>query len=163
MMATGESTSAMATPPALVTMPEAEQPLADEAAQVLDAIERLMAKGKEVENDIRDADSAGLAPGRTLRLRKKSKDLQDQVIALLEPKLERVFKSFDVDSSGELDQKELKAAFEAAGRPVSDSMIAKAMAAIDTDGSGTIDLNEFKALAYKTGTMPSSPLKLRNQ
>ena len=63
--------------------------------------------------------------------------------------LEKAFKTFDLDGNGTLEQGELKAAFEAAGRPATEETIAKAVKELDTDGDGVISLDEFKAIAWK--------------
>ena len=134
---------------------------AEENARVLEAIEKLIEQGAAAAKDVKEAAEAGLAPGRGLRLRKKSKELQTQAMQLLEPILERVFKQFDADGNGTLEEHELKAAFEAAGRPATDEKIKKAIKKLDTDGDGKISFDEFKALAYSVATTPDSPLKGR--
>lgn len=65
------------------------------------------------------------------------------------PKLETIFKQFDADGNGTLDHSELKAAFEAAGRPADDETIAAALTKLDTDGDGVVSMEEFKAIAWQ--------------
>ena len=76
-------------------------------------------------------------------------ELQSDFNTLMGPVLEQVFKHFDTDNSGNLDSSELKAAFEAAGRPADEETIASAIKALDTDGDGEISLEEFKAIAWR--------------
>ena len=70
------------------------------------------------------------------------------------PTLEAVFKKFDTDNAGELDESELKAAFDACGRPSDDDTIKKSIQALDTDNNGLISLEEFKAIAWKVSIGP---------
>jgi hypothetical protein len=109
-------------------------------------------KIKEAEEDERALPGSALsrcAAQTTRRLRKKSKELEVNFQAIMGKRLEAVFRRFDTDKSGSLDPTELKAAFEAAGRPSDDETISKAMAALDTNNDGLVDLDEFKALAWK--------------
>ena len=85
----------------------------------------------------------GLAPGRTLRLRRKSKDLEAQATAIMADKLEAVFKAVDADGNGYLEPDELKVAFEKAGLPASDDQIKQSIKALDTNNDGKIDLEEY--------------------
>ena len=94
----------------------------------------------------------GLAPGRTLRLRRKSKDLEAKATELMAGKLEAVFKAVDADGNGYLEPAELKIAFEKAGLPASDEQIKQSIKALDTNNDGKIDLEEFKAIAWKNNT-----------
>ena len=63
--------------------------------------------------------------------------------------LEAVFKSCDLDKSGNLDAEELAAAFKKAGRAADAEAVAHALKVLDTDGDGVISLDEFKAIAWK--------------
>lgn len=57
--------------------------------------------------------------------------------------IKEAFDLFDTDSSGSIDQKELKVAMRALGFEPKKDEIKKMIADIDKDGSGTIDFNEF--------------------
>jgi len=119
---------------------------------VLDAIERVIKEGKEVAADLADSQAAGLAPGRILRQRRKSRDLEAQCMQLMGDSLERAFKTFDADGNGTLDAAELKEAYKLAGRAVTDDQIKDAIIALDTNNDGLISLDEFKAIAWRIGT-----------
>ena len=84
------------------------------------------------------------------RGRRKSKDLEDQAMDLMGSQLEKVFKMMDIDGSGNLDEGELKRAYEIAGRPASDHSIKRAIKLLDKDNDGLINLEEFKAIAWQT-------------
>ena len=84
------------------------------------------------------------------RGRRKSKDLEDQAMDLMGSQLEKVFKLMDVSGDGNLDEAELKRAYELAGRPASDESIKKAIQLLDKDNDGLINLEEFKAIAWQT-------------
>ena len=84
------------------------------------------------------------------RGRRKSKDLEDQAMDLMGSQLEKVFKMMDVSGDGNLDEAELKRAYEIAGRPTSDESIKKAIKMLDKDNDGLINLEEFKAIAWQT-------------
>ena len=111
---------------------------------------KMEAEIKENADDEKQPGQLGrMAATRAPRLRRKSKDLQENFNTLMGPVLEQVFKHFDTDNSGNLDSSELKAAFEAAGRPADEETIASAIKALDTDGDGEISLEEFKAIAWR--------------
>jgi len=133
--------------------PAASVPTMD-GTSVLKAIEDLIAKGQEAKKDLAFCEQANLAPARALRVRRKSKQLEEQAMLLMGGNLEAVFRQFDLDGNGTLERDELKAAFEAAGRPVTDDVLDHSIAALDTTGDGLINLEEFKALAWKVA-MPS--------
>ena len=99
-----------------------------------------------------EAPASGKRGGRGVRLRKKSKDLEMECLQLLAGTLETVFRSFDTDNSGTLEPEELKAAFEAAGRPTSDDKIRQCYKALDTNNDGVISLDEFKQLVWVVST-----------
>ena len=84
------------------------------------------------------------------RGRRKSKDLEEQAMDLMGSQLEKVFKMMDVSGDGQLDEDELKQAYELAGRPASDESIKKAIKMLDKDNDGLINLEEFKAIAWQT-------------
>merc|ERR1719473_2678521 len=105
-----------------------------------------------METEIKESAEMGLAPGRTLGLRRKSKDLEAQATALMAGKLETVFKTVDADGNGYLEPAELKVAFERAGLPASDEQIKQSIKALDTNNDGKIDMEEFKAIAWKNNT-----------
>ena len=74
------------------------------------------------------------------RGRRKSKDLEDQAMDLMGSQLDKVFKMMDVSGDGQLDEAELKRAYELAGRPASDESIKKAIQLLDKDNDGLINL-----------------------
>merc|ERR1712150_410359 len=82
------------------------------------------------------------------RARRKSKDLEDQVMNTLGPMLEKVFKLMDISGDGQLDKKELKRAFELAEQPKSQEDIQAAIKKLDQDNDGMISLAEFKRIAW---------------
>jgi len=84
------------------------------------------------------------------RGRRKSKDLKEQAMKFLEEALEPVFKLMDTSGDGQLDQKELKRAFDLVGRPTSDEAIERAIKELDTNNDGLVNLQEFKAIAWAT-------------
>merc|ERR1719419_1356126 len=57
--------------------------------------------------------------------------------------LRGVFRSFDKDGNGEIDQHELKIAFEEMGQMFNDDEIQQIIRLADADGSGTINYEEF--------------------
>jgi len=123
---------------------------ADKAAEanVLAAIEEIIAKGREVAADMSFSEAANMPPAQGLRLRRKSKEIEVQAMELMSEELERVFNKFDKDGSGALDKSELSSAFAEAGRPASDELIAKTFKALDTNNDGVISLEEFKQIAW---------------
>jgi len=137
--------------------PAAAPPLPPTDGQITEAIDKVITMAFKMEAEIKENADDEKQPGqlgrmaanRAPRLRRKSKDLQENFNTLMGPVLEQVFKHFDTDNSGNLDSSELKAAFEAAGRPADEETIASAIKALDTDGDGEISLEEFKAIAWR--------------
>ena len=125
----------------------------DAGKAVLDVIDKLATQAREAEAHAARLARLGTAVpisaerGRTMR--RKSKDLQDQMMQLLDGKLERAFKQFDLDGNGTLDKAELKEAFEAAGRAPSDEQLNRSIKMLDKNGDGVIDMDEFKAIALQ--------------
>jgi Ca2+-binding EF-hand superfamily protein len=62
---------------------------------------------------------------------------------LTHDRLEAIFKSFDIDNTGEITAQNLKDAFSKFGKEVSDDEIDTIMKAHDLDGGKTISLEEF--------------------
>lgn len=62
---------------------------------------------------------------------------------MTDDKLEAIFKSFDIDNTGEITAQNLKDAFSKFGKEVSDDEIDQIMKAHDLDGGKTISLEEF--------------------
>lgn len=123
----------------------------DAGKAVLDAIDKLAKEAKEAQQHAarlaRLEGKLDCAEARSGKMRRRSKDLQDQIMHLMDGSLERAFRQFDLDSSGTLDRGELQEAFRAAGRPISDEQLAKSIKMLDKNGDGVIDLDEFKAIA----------------
>ena len=85
--------------------------------------------------------------------RRHSKDLTEQIAALQNANLERVFHQFDTDGSGALDAEELSQAYQAAGMAISDDNLRKTIKMLDTNGDGEIDLG---VRAARISPAPSS-------
>tara|TARA_B110000285_G_scaffold163411_1_gene182527 strand:+ start:417 stop:713 length:297 start_codon:yes stop_codon:yes gene_type:complete len=62
---------------------------------------------------------------------------------LTNDKLEAIFKSFDIDNTGEITAQNLKDAFSKFGKELSDEEIDQVMKAHDLDGGKSISLEEF--------------------
>jgi len=62
---------------------------------------------------------------------------------------DRIFKSFDVDGSGEISTLELSAVLRWLGYPTSLEVLQKLIAEVDVDGSGEIDFDEMCKLIRK--------------
>ena len=124
---------------------EAETEEEEEASRLatLAALETLINAARVNTTDIKEADEAGLAPGRQIRLRRKSKELELQFASMASASLERVFSQLDKDNSGSLEHSELKEAFAQLGKPQTDEAIQAAIKALDTNNDGVIDLAEF--------------------
>ena len=56
-------------------------------------------------------------------------------------------RTFDLDENESLDAQEIQAACAAAGLPISDRNLQKAMKLLDRNADGVIDLAEFKGIA----------------
>lgn len=126
----------------------------NDAAEVIDKVISLgFQMEKEMKENANDTSMPGelgrLAERRAPRLRRKSRDLEEEFSSLMAPKLEAVFKQIDADGNGTLDAAELEAAFAAIGRPSDPETIANAIKSLDTDGDGLISLEEFKSIAWK--------------
>lgn len=130
---------------------------AEMGSKMVEAVDAILTKAFETERQLREAEEDEKQPGvmgrvaaaTKRRARRQSKELEDEFQKMMGAELERVFHHFDKDGSGALDEEELKAAFEAAGRPSDDDTIQRAIKALDQDNDGQIDLQEFKAIAWK--------------
>ena len=60
--------------------------------------------------------------------------------------IKEAFNLFDVDHSGSIDYKELKAAMKALGVKVDKTELKKMITDVDADGSGSVELPEFIAM-----------------
>ena len=58
-------------------------------------------------------------------------------------KWEKVFKKFDKDNSGSIDESELKAAIESIGIKIDAKELKKTLKQADLDGNGSLDIDEF--------------------
>ncbi|KAI3380773.1 hypothetical protein SNEBB_003269 [Seison nebaliae] len=65
-------------------------------------------------------------------------------------KILQVFKFFDRDNSGKIDQSELKNAYREIGCNFSDEEIESMIQMADIDGNNKIDLQEFKRIYMET-------------
>ena len=61
--------------------------------------------------------------------------------------LEAAFRQFDADGNGTLDESELAAAYEAAGRPIPNDKLRRIIKMLDTNGDGVIDM-EVRAMPH---------------
>lgn len=119
---------------------------------VLIAIEQMIEKAKEVLAEEEFAIEAGLSPIKQVRLRRKSRDLEEEGTKLMSENLEKAFLAMDLNGDGKLDATELKAAFASAGRACTDSMIKIAIKNLDTDDDNEVSFEEFKAIAWHLAT-----------
>jgi len=71
--------------------------------------------------------------------------------------IKEAFNIFDVDSSGSIDYKELKAAMKALGVAVKKDELRKMITDVDADGSGSVEFPEF--LQMMTAKMSSADTK----
>ena len=71
--------------------------------------------------------------------------------------IKEAFDLFDVDHSGSIDYKELKAAMKALGVKVDKDELRKMITDVDTDGSGSVELPEF--IEMMTAKMSDSDSK----
>ena len=63
------------------------------------------------------------------------------------PPASTLIRSFDLDENESLDASEIQAACAAAGIPITDRNLQKAMKLLDKNEDGVIDLSEFKGIA----------------
>jgi hypothetical protein len=130
---------------------------AEMGSKMAEAVDAILTKAYETERQLREAEEDEKQPGvmgrvaaaTKRRARRQSKELEEEFQKMMSAELERVFHHFDKDGSGALDEEELKAAFEAAGRPSDDDTIQKAIKTLDQNSDGQIDIEEFKAIAWK--------------
>ena len=113
------------------------------------AVQHLVDQGRAAQADANEAQAFGLAPAKAARARRKSRDLQDQVIARVGPELEKIFKQLDLDGNGTLDAKEVKHALEQAGVAATDTAVKKSIRDLDQNGDGVLSLEEFTQIAWK--------------
>lgn len=66
--------------------------------------------------------------------------------------LRRLFNEIDNDGSGAIDKDELRAMLVKLGKPSSDAMLERAIAAMDPDGDGEIDFDEFSKFWGQDGS-----------
>merc|ERR1719240_28536 len=67
--------------------------------------------------------------------------------------IKEAFNIFDVDSSGSIDYRELKAAMKALGVQVKKDELKKMIQDVDADGSGSVEFPEFlQMMTAKMGT-----------
>ena len=66
----------------------------------------------------------------------------DDLVGRVVP-VEAVFNRLDKDSSGSLDESELKEALVAAGRPSDDEAVRETLASLDTNNDGVVSYEEF--------------------
>lgn len=114
-----------------------------------DALSDIIEQGQIAAEELREAETHEL-PRLAERGRRRSKDLKEQAMKFLEEELEPVFKLMDTSGDGQLDQKELKRAFDLVGRPTSDEAIERAIKELDQNNDGLVNLQEFKAIAWAT-------------
>ena len=130
--------------------------------EMIDAVDRILTRAFKAERQFKEFEEDENLPGLLgrcasdgkARAKRRSKMYEDDFGETMGPTLEAVFKKFDTDNSGELDESELKAAFDACGRPSDDDTIKKSIQALDTDNNGLISLEEFKAIAWKVSIGP---------
>jgi len=77
--------------------------------------------------------------------------------------LREAFDLFDVDKSGAIDYKELKAALKALGMKIDKHELKKMITEVDADGSGSIEFPEFLQMmtAKMGGRLPDAPRPAR--
>ena len=68
---------------------------------------------------------------------------------LTDQKLSAIFRTFDIDNTGEITSQNLKDAFSKFGRECSDEEIEQIMKEHDKNGQKTINLEEFKLMLLK--------------
>jgi len=65
---------------------------------------------------------------------------------LTEEKLAAIFKTFDVDNSGQITAENIKDAFSKFGKEVTEDEVKEIMKAHDLDGGNTISMEEFQVM-----------------
>uniref|UniRef100_A0A7S2HNT9 EF-hand domain-containing protein n=1 Tax=Haptolina brevifila TaxID=156173 RepID=A0A7S2HNT9_9EUKA len=94
-----------------------EGKMSENNKKTLTVLEDLITAVQEAEQDRKFSESAGLAPARQMKQRRRSKELQLQLAEIMGPQLEEIFKAIDTDGNGHLDMAELKTAFQQIGKP----------------------------------------------
>jgi len=148
--------------PPLLSIPADSSPRDAKGASLdaLLALESLVTKQKEG-----TPGKAAAAPAKVyipLHRRRKSREqtiVGEDPMALMDDDLERAFVQMDTNGDGAINPLELKAAFEAAGRPATDDMIRDAFAILDADEDELITLREFKVLAWHVALARKDPMK----
>lgn len=128
-----------------------------EEASLTECVDNILALAFQTDRKLKESEQDAACPGvmgrvaqqTAQRARRKSREIEQRFHDTMAERLESVFRRFDADESGFLDASELKAAFEAAGRPTDDETINQSIAALDTNNDGVINLDEFKAIAWK--------------
>lgn len=123
---------------------------AAEREKVLAQIEALMSSATVTKKEADESEEMNLPPARAMRMRRKSKDLELEAMAMFasfEHSLEQVFNEIDTDKSGFIEPAELHEAFAKLGRKKTQREIKLAVEKLDANGDGMISLDEFKNLS----------------
>jgi hypothetical protein len=100
-----------------------------------------------------------VAKGPTLR---KAAATGASTVSMPGDKLAKVFKTFDTDGNGWLDESELKAAFAAVGQPADAATIHHSFTILDKNHDGKITLDEFKEMASQNVVPSLAEMSMRD-